>query len=109
MSALGQKQTCAVQLGMSAKCQKQTSRRFTCSSLKIERELELPHDHLVQCQRKGSVMYRSTNRAQKVHTLGKKINAECQTADRAPSGHSFACPFRDCTTDDRRPVGQHYQ
>ena len=54
---------------MSATCQKLTSRRFTCPSLKIERELELPHDHLVQCQRKGSVMYRSTSRAEKVHTL----------------------------------------
>ena len=58
--------------------------RFTCPSLKIERELEFPHDHSVQCQRKGSVMYRSTNRAQMVHTLGKKINAQRQTADRAP-------------------------
>ena len=54
-------------------------------------------------------MHRLKSRSQKIHALGKKINAERQPTDRTPSRYSFTRPFGECTTDDRRPVGQRYQ
>ena len=57
----------------------------------------------------ASVMHLRRDSAKKVHTLGKKINAERQTAGSTPPGYSFTRPFGECTTDDRRPVGQHYK
>jgi hypothetical protein len=57
----------------------------------------------------GSVMHRLKSRTHKIHALGKKINAERQPAGRTPSRYNFTRLFGECTTDDRRPVGQRYQ